>query len=307
MLVAIGVPSFKRPEGLRRLLDSFKNLKINFDCVVIVAENDSEGLQAKAIVDELFENSYPFRLVCKVVHERGISQARNALLNVAFKELNASSIAMIDDDEWADEKWLTELVEVQERTRAHVVSGKMIPIFEPGLPSWAIDLPIYFSEINVQTGLVDMVHGTTNVLISKSLFDDFGPIYFDTMYSVIGGGDKEYFYRVKMKGGVFAHSQDALSYELFTGQRVTQAWALERAFRIGSSDVSVILKNKISRVPVEIMRLTIAALYASLCIVVTGFDKDAQFKHKMRLSRQCGKVVGFFGYQKKVYSKIHGA
>ena len=116
--VVVAVPSFRRPEGLRRLLDALGQLETNAHVSVLVADNDAELREAMAATQQVRDGAYPWPLTCIEVKDRGIAQARNALVAHFLSASRADFLAMLDDDEWPDPMWLEAFLRVQADTGA---------------------------------------------------------------------------------------------------------------------------------------------------------------------------------------------
>jgi glycosyltransferase involved in cell wall biosynthesis len=306
--VVIGIPSFKRPQGLARLLDSLAKQRVDFEVRVVVADNDSELQQGIATVGQYQQRGFRFPLEAFAVTERGISQVRNALMQRAFIDYQADFLAMLDDDEWAEEAWLKNLVEVQQQTRADVVGGRVSPEFEVPAPDWAQGLAIYYQQQIRQSGPVNLIYATTNVLLSKSILSQFPGQLFDPFYSLVGGGDVEFFTRLKNLGATFAFAHQAGSHEIFGASRLTRQWARERAFRIGAGDMRIILKNNTSfkRLLTELSKALAASCVAGLQVLLHFTSSHRRMAGQLLFMRQLGKISAVFGKQKPVYRQTHG-
>jgi len=306
--VVIGIPTFKRPDGLQLLLGSIAKQVADFEIVVLVADNEGESGSGMRTVAELNNLGFPFKLKAIEVTERGISQVRNSLMIEAFKNLKADFIAMVDDDEWVESDWISSFVNTQIETQADIIGGRVIPDFEIPPPLWLKDLDIYYQQDEGESRLVPFVPGTTNVMISKSIMTNYPDELFDPFYSLVGGGDYEYFTRLKNKGATFAFSKEAVSHEVFGRSRLTKKWALERAFRIGAGNARILLKNKPSLVEItlEIFK-AFTAIFVSILLMILQFKiKHKRMKARLLLSRQFGKISAVFGKQRKVYKNVHG-
>src|SRR5690606_25898943 len=115
--VAICIPTFRRPDGLRRTLIALIGLAGDFAFRVVVADNDPEGGAGLSACRKLVAEGYPFPLNAVPVRERGIAQARNALVTAAL-DGEADFIAMIDDDAWPEPDWIERLVPLLDTTGA---------------------------------------------------------------------------------------------------------------------------------------------------------------------------------------------
>lgn len=298
-LIYIGIPTFKRPIGLENLLKSISNLQIDKPFKVLVADNDSANKEGVNLVKRLI-NVFPFSIDYIVVSEQGISNVRNALMDKAFNDYNADYIAMVDDDVTVDSSWLSELLRIIKLTGADVVGGAVYPDFEIEPPVWTSNNNLYW-RTTYPEGAVPIIQGTTSVLISRNIWDEFGISYFDPKFGLSGGGDKEFFNRLKSSGASFAFAPKAISYELFGKTRVTEKWALERAFRIGSADARIILQRQ-SKLRVALKAFTI---YILLKLRVSFFYSDMRLRQK--LYRQKGKINALFGTPPEVYKNTHGS
>ncbi len=308
MKVAIGVPTFKRPIGLKTVLDSISELKLDPDVsvVVIVADNEGSSGAGMSLVASLAEN-FPYSLTAIPVPERGISQVRNALMKHAFFSLKVDGLAMVDDDEIVAPEWLQSFIEMQKMTGADVVGGAVLPKFENSMPpSWSIRLPVYFRPIEKQ-GIISLVQSTTSVFFARSIVEKFPNERFDTLFSTYGGGDKEYFTRIKRLGAVFAFQPKSVSYEIFGKSRATLKWALERNYRIGAGDARLLRQESMF---VQLKGLAIACVAILLSIfscLIFFWSPERSAENICRFARQIGKFSGAFGHMPEVYKKIHGS
>ncbi|MCB1750398.1 MAG: glycosyltransferase family 2 protein [Gammaproteobacteria bacterium] len=307
MLVVIGLPTCKRPQGLARLLDSIAKQRVDFEVQVLVADNDCEQQEGIKTVVRYQQQGFRFPLEAFVVPERGISQVRNALLQRAFVDCQADLLAMLDDDEWAEEEWLSSLVLVQRLTQADVVGGYVIPEFAVPAPDWVQGLPVYPVSKPQQSGYVRLIYGTTNVLLSKSILTRFPGQLFDPFYSLVGRGDVEFFTRLKKHGATFAFAHRARSHELFGASRLTKQWARERAFRDGAGDMRIMWLNNpsIKRVVIESGIIVVAGVVAGVQLLLR-IKSHRRMAAQLLFMRQVGKIFGLFGKHKQVYRQIHG-
>src|SRR4051812_32400584 len=114
MKICVGIITYQRPEGLKRLLEGLNRLASDKceapSLEVIVVDNDPAGPACTFVEEASSDLNWPLK--CFVEPRRGIPYARNALVARAQEE-NADFIAFIDDDEVPEPFWLDELLYVQ--------------------------------------------------------------------------------------------------------------------------------------------------------------------------------------------------
>lgn len=305
--VVIGIPTFKRPQGLQRLLESVSKQHTNYSLIVLVADNEGELGAGHQVVAKL-KAGYPFELLIISVPERGISQVRNALLDYAFGFLAADKLAMIDDDEIVEPLWIEELVKMQLQENVDVVGGAVFPEFSETPPKWTEGLNLYWRPIH-KAGRISLIQGTTSVLLNSTVRHKYIGMRFDPEFSMSGGGDKEFFTRLKLAGASFAFNPNAISYEYFESSRLTLTWAKQRAYRIGNGDVRIMRKHRlgVASWAIEIAKAISAVVVHSALYVIFFRYEDKKIHAMLKLTRQKGKLNGILGKPQDVYKNIHGA
>ena len=234
----IGIPSCRRPEGLRRLLESLTAQRgvDRHDVEVFVADNDAVGREAMAVCESL-EEGFRWPLACGVVEEPGISAARNAILDQA-RARGVDFVAMIDDDEEAEPDWLCELLEMQRTTGADVVGGPVEYELEESASAAVRECDEYRPPA-WPAGSVPTIYATGNVLLSCAALDRHGWPEFNRAFGITGGGDKEYFTRLAKRAASFAWAPAARAREHVPAQRANLTWLLRRSYRVGNSDMRI--------------------------------------------------------------------
>src|SRR5579863_2049533 len=121
--VFVCVPTFRRPDGLRKLLTHLQQSTYTGMIEVVVVDNDTENRAGVAIVDEL-SPAYRFPLRCLVEPRRGHTYAYNRAFLAACRALPAPDyVAVLDDDEYPHANWLGELIKVARECDADIVGG----------------------------------------------------------------------------------------------------------------------------------------------------------------------------------------
>lgn len=239
--VTVAIPTFRRPMSLERLLVALEKLDTGETLRVLVADNDGEGREGFAVVERLKSAKYRWPIEALVVEERGIAQARNALVDRALAR-GFDYLAMLDDDEWPEPSWLAAFLRVAAETGADVLHGAVIPELETAPGRWAVR--VYgFAPLRNPTGTIAMIHGTGNIFLKRSALAMLSPPWFDPRFALTGGEDKDFLTRFKLAGARFAWADDAAIYTSMPASRANARWAVQRAFRVGNSDMRVFLKH----------------------------------------------------------------
>jgi succinoglycan biosynthesis protein ExoM len=299
--VLVAIPTFRRPDGLRRLLTAIAAMKTAADIKVLVADNEGAGGAGTAVVKELAA-TYRFPIEVIAVPERGLSSVRNAMIAYSRKDIALDFVAMIDDDEWPTESWIDDLVAMQRQTGAGIVGGPNLPVFADGAPGWARHCPLFVSD-DMPDGPVEIVWGTCNLLLHKSAFAHSDSNLFDPAFNQSGGEDVDAFMRLKASGHRFAWSRSAVVWDDVPASRTTLGWITRRAFRIGNSNMLVQLRWKYGRYG-RLLALpsTLAAIAANLgLLAVFSFSSGRRVTYYCRLVRSLGKLAFLTGLRSFEY------
>lgn len=235
MRVAVCITSYRRPEGLRRLLEGLNGLVLNrvrpSSVRIIVVDNDPEG-SASVLCEEMRPNlRWPIEYHIEL--KRGISQARNTAVALAVRD--SDSMAFIDDDEVPEPLWLDELLHVQRSYEADVVCGPVLPYFYEPVPAWVVKGKFFeqaFERPRYPTGHLLELAATNNVLMRVEMLKKMTKL-FDERLGLTGGEDVDFFARVYRAGYKIVWSDDALVREWTPRSRTNAKWILLRSFRLG--------------------------------------------------------------------------
>ncbi|MBZ5763613.1 glycosyltransferase family 2 protein [Rhizobium sp. VS19-DR104.2] len=305
--VAICIPTFRRPAGLARCLHAISGLKTDTAFQIVVADNDVDGREGIATCRAMSDGGFGFDIVAVAVSERGIAQARNALVAETLKNPDIQFIAMIDDDEWPEPQWLQALMDAQRLTHAEVVGGPVQRIFEKPVPRYLAAANLAdFSKM--KTGPIDWVDATSNVLFAASAFRTREAPWFDPVFGLLGGEDTDMLLSFKLAGTKFAWAHDATVLEDMPVSRSSTRWMLKRAYRIGNTYTLVHLKHRppgfsFAR---EAFRIAGTLCFSAATLVVFFWHPAKRFEAARLGARVLGKLSGFFGYKHVEYAVTHG-
>jgi succinoglycan biosynthesis protein ExoM len=304
----IAIPTCRRPAGLTQLLDSLAALVTEHEVSVIVADNDADGHEGLSVVGKLQAAGYRWPISAFLVPQRGISQVRNGLVAAATAVAEADYVLMLDDDETAEPGWLDEMIQVQRDTCADVVGGRVNRRFEGGKPSWVEGVSLLANKTGAGGSRVDLVNSTANILFVRSFLARLSLPVFDPAFGLTGGEDKEALMRAKRAGASFAWAERAVVSEQIPASRLTEGWVLKSAFRVGNSDMRVLLRHRRSWMEVlaEIGKAFTVLLGApALLLRATGNDAR-RIRARMMIWRAAGKLAAFAGLAYREYRITHG-
>lgn len=163
--ISVCICTCRRPQWLRQTLESLRQNPASSKLIeIIIVDNDPEGGARDVVASFDFGAGTSLRYYQESA--RNISLARNR----AVKEAAGRWLAMIDDDEFASEDWLENLMRAAADYDADVVFGPVLPVFEERTPAWIIEGG-FFERPRSATGTrVDWHEARTgNALIRREL------------------------------------------------------------------------------------------------------------------------------------------
>lgn len=238
--LVVTIPTYKRPEQLKLTLQSLVNQMSDIKFAVIVMDNheDAEGADAA----KSFMSSYGLKGIVILAHDRGNCHAYNAGWKTALLEFKKFRyLAVIDDDEAADPRWLEELVKTAKTYNTDIVGGPQVQQFKADAANVWKRHPVFLPHYE-ESGRVPILYSSGNVLISRHVLDHMPSPHLDPLFNFIGGGDSDFYSRCKLEGFTFAWCSTAPVLEDVPSQRATLKWVNARSLRNGS--ISSIIDTK---------------------------------------------------------------
>jgi succinoglycan biosynthesis protein ExoM len=230
MKVSICIPTFGRPESLRRLLASLQGLEFRESpepsVEVIVVDNDAVGSARDACSTLAGSQRWP--VVYDIEPAPGVTHARNRAVGLASSD--SDFIAMIDDDEVPERDWLERLLLTQGRCGADVVTGPVLPLFEEKDESLAwVERGRFFEPPRHAQGESLEKGFTGNILVRREILSRMDPP-FDNRFGLKGAEDSHLFMRLRKEGCEIVWAADAVAHEFVPRSRMNLRWILARNF-----------------------------------------------------------------------------
>ena len=307
MLVSICVTTYKRPQGLKRLLQGLAKLTFTKveppEIEVIIVDNHNQGIAAQVCQER--ESDFPWKVITDVEPQQGVTYGRNKSLSLIDSRTEA--IAMIDDDEVPVPHWLDELLWVQQEFKADVVTGTVLPYFMDEEPADWILKSGFFHPPRSQTGETRDVAFTNNVLVRAEILRQYNPV-FDNRFAFTGGEDSHLFMRLHLAGYKIVWADEAIVYDWLPSDRTKPKWILARILHLYSL-YSLLEKELYPSFAVQSIRLfkgialiTIAITSLPLALV---FGRQGIFQSLIYLYKGVGTFVGLLGLNRKEYKVVN--
>src|SRR6201747_320814 len=239
--IVVCIPSFRRPQHLRRTLQSLANQRTGRRFAVVVVENDALRRESVPVAIEFFwTGNIPG--LCIVEPRQGNCHAINAAFETALATFPAATkLLMIDDDEIASPDWLQRMVVAAESTGADLVGGPVQPEFDDDLKRGLRRHPAFRPAYD-ESGPVPVIYGCGNCLITRPVFERLADPAFDLKFNFLGGGDTDFFVRCRQAGMQFHWAADAVITETVPHSRTDPRWLVVRGLRIGAINYHIEVK-----------------------------------------------------------------
>lgn len=295
-IISVCVCTRRRPEGLKRLLKSFNNMKNpeGITLKIIVVENDFESKSKKIV--ENFSNLGNFQINYYLEPEQGISIARNRAVKESH---NTDFCCFVDDDQEVAPDWLEELLKCQQEFNSDGVWGQNPPVFNRSVPLYIEKF--YQPEVFPYGTIVRTAHTNCLMLRKKCLDRIIGP--FDERLNFTGGEDSYLTSKISAIGFIIRFNPRAIAYEIIPGERTTIKYILRRTLRISNAGFIIKSFQKESfRKTEEFTRLLLRFGFGMLILIpYLVFSKEDKIKGWIKIANSVGGFSYFFGRSNNFY------
>jgi len=301
--VAIGIPTYKRPLMLKKLILSILKNNINSLLIneinIIVVDNDIDK-SAEKITNELKNE---FCNTCKLNYhsypEKGLANVRNEIFRQAF-EFNPNFIACIDDDEYASPEWVNQLVSTIAANEGDIVMGPVIPIFETQVSPY---ISYWFKNRTLNNNQKVIFFETCNFIIStKFLLNN--KVDFDCRFNSTGGEDSYFGITALKKGAKIFWASKALIYETIPTKRASLRWLLKRSFRYSNTRIYILfLEKKYLLILKKILVKMIYFIAGLFSLVLLPFQIKFKYWGPINIAESIGTFTGIVNIKYHEYKK----
>jgi glycosyltransferase involved in cell wall biosynthesis len=300
--VVVILPTFQRPEHLRKTLASLAAQDFTGHVAVVIVENHATDRAGAAVaVDWLLAGHSGLVLI---ENRQGNCFAYNAGFLAAdrfYRE--ARFVAIIDDDECAGPGWLSGLITAAERHQADIVGGPQLPIFEDPVGAARFSRHPVFTPNHHASGPVDLVHSTGNVLIAMHVIRAMGQPVLDERFNYSGGGDTDFFTRCAGRGFRFAWNAEAPVLETVPARRSEKGWITARSLRNGMLSARIQYQHSPGFAGrLKVLAKSIGLLAASpFRAVGLAIRTRSAFAGSYHILVAIGRLLAEFGYRNEQY------
>jgi glycosyltransferase involved in cell wall biosynthesis len=301
--IVIGIPTYKRPLMLKKLILSITECNINKslikDLSIIVIDNDIDKT-AEKIVRELTDRFYGIHKLNYYNYPvKGLSNVRNKLFSKAL-ELNPDYFVCIDDDEYPSSDWLNQLLLTITIIKADITLGPVIPVFEnevsPYISNW-------FKYQKLKNHERVKFFWTSNFIISVSFLLKH-KIKFDERFNITGSEDSYYGVTALKKGAKICWASNAIVYETIPAKRAKLTWLIKRRYNGAITFVYILKLEKNYFGLLKKFLINIAYfLSGSMALVVIPFPFKWKYWGILKISESLGGFAGLFDIQYHEYAK----
>jgi GT2 family glycosyltransferase len=301
--IAVVIPTFRRPEHLRRTLASVAAQRASLMAAAVVVENHAGGREGFAEAEAMFDAGEA-RGIAIIEERQGNCNAYNAGFAAALSAFpDATHVAIIDDDEIADPEWLTRLVEAQRVTGADIVGGPQVPVFEDKAGEARYGRHPVFRPAHGSSGSATHITSTGNCLMSVNVLRAMQPNWLDERFNFLGGGDTDFFTRCRATGFRFHWVMEAAVYETVPARRTERSWITARSIRNGL--ISALIQRKhnpgaMGRLKVITKSLALAAVSPFRSLLLWR-ETGSFYAGSYHMMVAAGRILAEFGYTIEQY------
>ncbi|MBN9350479.1 MAG: glycosyltransferase [Chitinophagaceae bacterium] len=301
----IGIPTFRRPEMLEKLLLSISECNRNKHLIksvnIVVVDNDSQRTAENTVRKFNEKGIEGLKASYHCFPEKGLANVRNEMLRQSLK-IKSDFIVFVDDDEFVTSHWLDGHLKTILQYNADAVRGPVLAVLNSGVKKEIVQL---FKREKYPEG-TRLYRWTTGNLMLRTSTLLKNKIWFDPRFNETGSED--YYFGVQMQkyGASLYWAADAVTYENIPDLRATIKWVIKRRFRMPFmySRVQVIEGNyfKVFKKMVVSFTNILMGLAASVLLIFPG---KFRYWGLLKIVEGTGGIMGIFKKSFKEYKSGH--
>jgi glycosyltransferase involved in cell wall biosynthesis len=226
------IPTFRRPEHLKKLVSSLQENISDSDTHVVVGDNDP--IRRDNVEAQLRDSVARLEVTYLHIATQGLATVRNTLVEYGIRLFpHAKYLIFLDDDVIVESPdWLSGLVEMADQTRADLVSGPVFGCFPTAPSLWALHSD--FTAVSRQPdGPVRTLNATSNLLMRVQFLKSLSQPIFDEKFNFSGGEDYHFFLSCRRSAVRMAFTNRAAVKEMSREERSTFYGITRRCVNVG--------------------------------------------------------------------------
>lgn len=237
-MLTVAICTYNRATLLPRALESIVTQNFAEEFEILIVDNGSADNTREVVASWERRDS---RVRYVIERQPGISHARNR----AMREARGEYLAFVDDDAWADENWLANLVKpiATVKPAPTCIVGPVSLVWEGKRPDW---FPARFESLLCSYHMGETSRSlkpgeyllTTNSLFHRATLLKLGGMRTDLGHRrnvLIGGEDNDIFNRLLANGHCVYYAASANVFHPVPKERQTRRFLLRRLFWDGAS------------------------------------------------------------------------
>ena len=240
-ILSIVICTYNRDTYLQKCLDHLSIQTAPKDVFEVLVINNNSSDQTEKICSDFSKNHQELQFRHLVEREQGLSYSRN----LGVRQSKGEILSYIDDDAFADHKFVSNLIGYFHKHHdADAIGGKITPVYEGSAPRWmskyllplvaALDMgnkPRVFKGRKFPIG--------ANMAFRRRVFDQAGLFHTDLgrKGEFLGSGEeKEFFYRLKKQNMCIHYVPDIHVHHSIPDRRLQSDYIKKMAVGIGKSE-----------------------------------------------------------------------
>ncbi len=289
--IVIGIPTYKRPAMLRKLIVSIMECNTDSsvigDVKIIIEDNDEDKTAVNTVI-ELKKEYTKYDLQYFNYPVKGISNIRNEIIKNGLIN-DPDFLIFIDDDEYTTVEWLNELVRTIEDNKADAARGPVLAVLDKSIQK---EIAYWFSRESYPNSQRLFSVKTGNLILRVKSLKEYD-VWFDPRFNITGSGDSYFGIQILKKGAKVFWAANAVAYETIPANRATLKWLIKRTYRLSSTYSYVLkLEKKYFRLIKKIIVSLIYIVFGIFGLFLILLPINTKYWGLLKLSEGIGGLLG---------------